>query len=958
MNKKFSTLVAGLALCTAFTANAKVENGKVYQLTNEDGKYLSVTESYTKTDSLILADAPTADIKNTDYQKSLWKVTYRFVSLANTWAYTLTNSATGRVLTLDKQAEWNFKNEGAFIAPENVTAVTLSAQLDNKTVVSIIAKDDVEAERTDIVTLEKGTAVSASAINFTVAAPAKINMTADLLNNKYGSPFALTFDKNLDGNPLAGKELFATDIDGLDGYVTLQDRTTGKYLVVDSTSWSSNLSSEKFWKLTVDAQPKDEAAAADKATGVTAGTILENGRAKELYAFKVVLDPSDNSKMILYPYATPVYKGANDTEKKSKMCYDMEVAANGEMIAFGNFAGTEKLTIWTKDAAKCTFAEVKLPTTLDPEYTYFVKDMNNAKSDEDHSANKNKGKYYVFSFCENGTVHAGAVTEVPTALWYLTETNNLANMWNTNSTRGGAIIRVIDDAKAIYSFGTDTVQLVKGPKVEDAQELAYKKVSKEDLVNGALSFRLKSDLLENLYVTVKDGKLYVAAGELASAYRFKVEEVELDEANSTLPERQLPDDQVEEVELDEANSTVAESNGVKVYKYNVTDRLGKATLCSKNENGTDYYLMGEPDVENGVYPVTLSFLSTGVENEYKLVSSSEYTEEYGYYGSAISALAGSGMLYTASWCNTENTTFEFAKKDAPTYATLNIGHVQITSYTEDDNKMIASQKDGFAVLKAEGQSILKSDVYTHDSLTLWLDTACLTFEETMPLYYLSTNAFAEEGVKTRNYLMNTLDSAEVKGYAYEAAGAEAVRAAFIAGSVCGIDSIAIKGDTINAMNLNPAAVAFEVAAEYSDEAYKILSVQEYLNPAYDEEAAEEQGEEYDVEKYLPRNAYLAHLNNVVYWTTDPEQAEVFKVMTTSTPTSNDKIAAESAISVIANDGTVTIQGAAGKSVVISNILGKVVAETVLSSDNATIAVPAGIVAVAVEGEAAVKVVVK
>ena len=936
MNKKFSTLVAGLALCTAFIQLAKVENGKVYQLTNEDGKYLSVTESYTKTDSLILADAPTADIKNTDYQKSLWKVTYRFVSLANTWAYTLTNSATGRVLTLDKQAEWNFKNEGAFIAPENVTAVTLSAQLDNKTVVSIIAKDDVEAERTDIVTLEKGTAVSASAINFTVAAPAKINMTADLLNNKYGSPFALTFDKNLDGNPLAGKELFATDIDGLDGYVTLQDRTTGKYLVVDSTSWSSNLSSEKFWKLTVDAQPKDEAAAADKATGVTAGTILENGRAKELYAFKVVLDPSDNSKMILYPYATPVYKGANDTEKKSKMCYDMEVAANGEMIAFGNFAGTEKLTIWTKDAAKCTFAEVKLPTTLDPEYTYFVKDMNNAKSDEDHSANKNKGKYYVFSFCENGTVHAGAVTEVPTALWYLTETNNLANMWNTNSTRGGAIIRVIDDAKAIYSFGTDTVQLVKGPKVEDAQELAYKKVSKEDLVNGALSFRLKSDLLENLYVTVKDGKLYVAAGELASAYRFKVEEVE----------------------LDEANSTVAESNGVKVYKYNVTDRLGKATLCSKNENGTDYYLMGEPDVENGVYPVTLSFLSTGVENEYKLVSSSEYTEEYGYYGSAISALAGSGMLYTASWCNTENTTFEFAKKDAPTYATLNIGHVQITSYTEDDNKMIASQKDGFAVLKAEGQSILKSDVYTHDSLTLWLDTACLTFEETMPLYYLSTNAFAEEGVKTRNYLMNTLDSAEVKGYAYEAAGAEAVRAAFIAGSVCGIDSIAIKGDTINAMNLNPAAVAFEVAAEYSDEAYKILSVQEYLNPAYDEEAAEEQGEEYDVEKYLPRNAYLAHLNNVVYWTTDPEQAEVFKVMTTSTPTSNDKIAAESAISVIANDGTVTIQGAAGKSVVISNILGKVVAETVLSSDNATIAVPAGIVAVAVEGEAAVKVVVK
>ena len=79
------------------------------------------------------------------------------------------------------------------------------------------------------------------------------------------------------------------------------------------------MSSEKFWKLTVDAQPKDEAAAADKATGVTDGTILENGRAKELYAFKVVLDPSDNSKMILYPYATPVYK-AQMIRRRSQKC--------------------------------------------------------------------------------------------------------------------------------------------------------------------------------------------------------------------------------------------------------------------------------------------------------------------------------------------------------------------------------------------------------------------------------------------------------------------------------------------------------------------------------------------------------------------------------------------------------------------------------------------------------------
>lgn len=74
-------------------------------------------------------------------------------------------------------------------------------------------------------------------------------------------------------------------------------------------------------------------------------------------------------------------------------------------------------------------------------------------------------------------------------------------------------------------------------------------------------------------------------------------------------------------------------------------------------------------------------------------------------------------------------------------------------------------------------------------------------------------------------------------------------------------------------------------------------------------------------------------------------------------TANDEITV-SGVKVIAGNGQVTIMGAAGKQVVVSNILGKVVANQMITSDNATIAVPAGIVAVAVEGEAAVKAIVK
>ena len=74
-------------------------------------------------------------------------------------------------------------------------------------------------------------------------------------------------------------------------------------------------------------------------------------------------------------------------------------------------------------------------------------------------------------------------------------------------------------------------------------------------------------------------------------------------------------------------------------------------------------------------------------------------------------------------------------------------------------------------------------------------------------------------------------------------------------------------------------------------------------------------------------------------------------------TDNEEIST-SEVTVIAGDGQITISGAAGKKVVVSNILGQVVANTVLTSDNATIASPQGVVVVAVVGEEAVKAIVK
>ena len=97
------------------------------------------------------------------------------------------------------------------------------------------------------------------------------------------------------------------------------------------------------------------------------------------------------------------------------------------------------------------------------------------------------------------------------------------------------------------------------------------------------------------------------------------------------------------------------------------------------------------------------------------------------------------------------------------------------------------------------------------------------------------------------------------------------------------------------------------------------------------------------------NGVVIFSNNVAPLTFTTEAAEA--------PTANEGVEV-SEVKVIATEGGVQIVGATGKKVVVSNILGQVVANTVITSDNATIAAPQGVVVVAVEGEEAVKAIVK
>ena len=87
------------------------------------------------------------------------------------------------------------------------------------------------------------------------------------------------------------------------------------------------------------------------------------------------------------------------------------------------------------------------------------------------------------------------------------------------------------------------------------------------------------------------------------------------------------------------------------------------------------------------------------------------------------------------------------------------------------------------------------------------------------------------------------------------------------------------------------------------------------------------------------------------------QATIFGMSETeNNATANEEISTSSVV-VAGVDGAVVVKGAEGKNVIVSTILGKVVANETVSSDNATIAAPQGVVVVSVDGES-FKVVVK
>ena len=162
--------------------------------------------------------------------------------------------------------------------------------------------------------------------------------------------------------------------------------------------------------------------------------------------------------------------------------------------------------------------------------------------------------------------------------------------------------------------------------------------------------------------------------------------------------------------------------------------------------------------------------------------------------------------------------------------------------------------------------------------------------------------------------------------------------------------IASTNDTIDLAANRPEDKVCTFAFKYVDAERDAFTIETLGNYTVDADG--------DVETIT--RGYVKYQNGVPVVTLKESEAWVFNLETLTgeenAPTANEEIATSSVV-VAGTNGAVVVKGAEGKSVIVSTILGKVVANEVLTSDNAQITAPAGVVVVSVDGES-FKVVVK
>ena len=462
-----------------------------------------------------------------------------------------------------------------------------------------------------------------------------------------------------------------------------------------------------------------------------------------------------------------------------------------------------------------------------------------------------------------------------------------------------------------YSFSS-TGKLFSASKVKLVPvtvEDKYASFFNADEATTMVSFKLaKSDVASEKLFVVADGK---ANGNVKESDLI---------ASETDADKFILYKSVNSTDLQTNDFAYMEGKNARVAtnKDTVAYYTYKIKLYQDNDDEAGYYLAGTLDLSKSN--------SIAGAQSWKVKTTDEGSVYVSALGSSLflnvanTIEEGDAVWGTANFYNFA----EMLNRNVKTYLVPEAPAVSLEA--KGQHVAFQAERGGYISMNENGQAVVAVKAMADEDLTFWLDTA--DSKKTVPSFLIS---------KGGKFLYNAADSAVnlVNGADYIINNDKSkCRMIFKAGSYA--DNLLVT--TINGKETT--------VAEKADALKKYVGG--LNNFKFRIVKSEDEGY-YFIRPVGKDGSYVQNLNGELTTTTDKKEALRVEVEAMEAPTSNESVSA-SEVAVVAQNGSVVVKNAAGKNVVVSTILGQVVANEVLTSDNATINVPAGIVVVAVEGE--------
>ena len=388
-----------------------------------------------------------------------------------------------------------------------------------------------------------------------------------------------------------------------------------------------------------------------------------------------------------------------------------------------------------------------------------------------------------------------------------------------------------------------------------------------------------------------------------------------------------------EVDPDWISNPYVYKNGSRILTSTVQDTV--AFYRYRIKVFEDIYYVGNGYTMERRNNAAIFIIKENIDGSVSLVNDLDRDDTYAYVNDGL-VVDGVADAWTTIAADMKNN-YDLASKLSVGLKTFMVEEDPAISYEAiPQHVSFEAVRGGFMTKDENSDARLSISTQAAEDLTFWLDT--VHSDRNVPSFYI---------LKNGAYMFNAADSADYyedrNNYRFQIENTQnaAPKLIFKTGELVTSDTLRTTVDGRSVLVAEDDNAPKGIKGGLENFQFQIIQ-------------AEAGSDEYVIRQ---NGLYVCQLNNYFFIGGNKDLALRFVIEKQAAPTANEGIEV-SEVKVIAGNGQITIMGAAGKKVVVSNILGKVVASQTITTDNATIAVPAGIVAVAVEGEAAVKAIVK